>query len=81
MLTERVNGRGAPSVGKLMTIIDSSSDPCPSDVVFVACSYPTETGEKIQANTFICMCNFMSAFLRVEKRWETRLDWTNAVQW
>ena len=41
MLAERVNGRGAPSVGKLETIIDSSSDPCPSDVVYVVNSKPT----------------------------------------
>ena len=35
VLTERVNGRGAPSMGKLETKIDSSSDPCLSDVVYV----------------------------------------------
>ena len=37
VLTETVNGRGAPSVGK-RTKIDSSSDPCPSDVVYVVSS-------------------------------------------
>ena len=33
-IPETVNGRGAPSVGK-RTKIDSSSDPCPSDIVYV----------------------------------------------
>ena len=37
VLTETVNGRGAPSVGE-RTKIDSSSDSCPSDVVYVVSS-------------------------------------------
>ena len=44
------------------TIIDSSSDPCPSDVVYVVSSYPTLAGERMQqsqANTFICAYNFL----------------------
>ena len=38
VLTERKNGGGVPSVGRVNTIMFSSSDPSPSDVVYVASS-------------------------------------------
>ena len=47
MLIERVIGRGVPSVGKLKTIIDSSSDLCPSNIVTVVNSYPTVAGKRM----------------------------------
>ena len=38
VLTERKNGGGVPSVGTVNTVMFSSSDPSPSDVVYVASS-------------------------------------------